>query len=360
MKQRYVADLSLTLINRTGAYHICHDLVANLPDHFAARRYWRLSRAEEPRGLARRILGSAMLFELTHPRLAGSLPKWDCARRPNQRTLFLDPLYVVRSALDSKDIVLCHDVGPISKPELFDTDVTRLYREAYRLICRARPGMVFVSAASRREFIKHFGDDFPFLEVIPLYVRSGSSEGDESAPAGVKRPFLLTVAALELRKNYLRSIEAFDRSGLRNRGFSYVFCGPRANHAKAVEDLARRTDGVVSLGYVNDAEVRWLYRHASGFVLPSLLEGFGLPALEAAQHGLMSLVSFDGALPEAVGEGAILVDPTAPEAIAEGMRTLVDMPCHERKARVGVAKQRAATLSLERYVSRWSELLGSA
>ena len=360
MPPRYVADLSLALINRTGAYHVCHDLVRGLPEFFSATRYWRLYRSREPRGLLRRLFGKAMLFELSHTGVTERLPVWDRHRGARPRTLFLDPLYVLHASLDSNDIVLCHDIGPVSMPELYDAETCTLYRKAYARIRESRPGMVFVSEASRTDFIARFGDDFPFLEAIPLYVRPGSNHGQMTKPAAIEGPFLLTVAALETRKNYLRTIEAYAASGLRERGFSYVFCGPRANQTEAVEELARRTPGVIWLGFVTDAELRWIYRHASGFVLPSLLEGFGLPALEAAQHGLLSVISHDGALAEAVGGAAITVDPKAPADIARGMREIIEMPPAEREARLAVAQRHAAELTYARYIARWSRLLASA
>ena len=360
MSGRFIVDLSLTLINRTGAYHICKDLTEHLPGHFYQKRYWRFHRIVEPRGVLRKLLGKAMLLELNHPSLTTHLSTWDWGCPARYRTLFLDPLYSLHSKLGRDDIVLCHDVGPVSAPELFDPRVTTLYKKAYDRIHHSRPGMVFVSEASRQAFTELFGTDFRFLEVIPLYVRSGSLSGASRAPLGIAQPFLLTVASQEIRKNYLRSIEAFGLSGLHDRGYSYVFCGPRANQSRQIEKLAQRTPGVHSLGYCDDEELRWLYRHASGFVLPSLLEGFGLPALEAAQHGLLSVISHDGALPEAVGGGAVLVDPKVPEAIATGMRRLIDMPPCERASRLSTAQRHVAGLTFDHFVSRWSHLLETA
>lgn len=360
MQQRYVADLSLALINRTGAYQICRDLMAGLPDAFSGKRYWRLSLAEEPQGLRRRLLGRAMLFELSRPALFRALPDWDRSRRTGEPTLFLDPLYTLHTRILGGDIVVCHDVGPVSMPHLFEPATSRLYRRAYERIRRAKPGMVFVSESSRAAFTALFGSDYPFLAVIPLYVRPGSAEGAERRPAGVTEPFLLTVAALEVRKNYLRTITAFGRSGLHDRGYSYVFCGAQANQTREIRELARRTPGVTGLGYLTDAELRWLYRHAGGFVLPSLLEGFGMPALEATQHGLLSVISHDGALKEAVGGGAILVDPEQPDSIALGMRRIVEMSEQERASQLNVARRHAGTLTLERFVERWSNLLAAA
>jgi glycosyltransferase involved in cell wall biosynthesis len=255
--------------------------------------------------------------------------------------------------------VLCHDVGPLTHTELFDAGTTAMYRRAYAQVQRAKPGVVFVSEASRAEFAQLFGEDFRFLKVIPLYVRKSLEGGEEQAPPGVTKPFFLTVGGLEVRKNHKRIIEAFVNSGLKNRGYSYVFCGPRGNSADAVQALAAATPGVHGFGYLSDAEVRWLYHNAAGFVLPSLLEGFGLPPLEAAQRGLVSIVSRDGAQKEAVGEGAILVDAKSVSDIATGMLLLADMPEDERQHRLTLARSHADALSQERYLERWSDLLSS-
>jgi glycosyltransferase involved in cell wall biosynthesis len=354
----YIADFSLALINRTGAYYICRDIVEGASDAFAEVRYWRCRGENEPSGLRRRLLGRAMLLELR------ALGRWNMLARPRGGggafpTLFLDPLYALRSRLQKRDIVLCHDVGPISHPELFDDVTSRLYQEAYDTIKSEKPGIVFVSQASRNEFVARFGSDYRFLEVIPLYVRQELGSLDERAPDGIGTPFLLTVGALETRKNYRRIIEAFRASGLHRRGYTYIFCGPRGNSASEVETLVTQTEGVRYLGYRSDAEVRWLYRHATGFVLPSLLEGFGLPALEAAQQGLVSVIGSGEAQREAVGEGAILVDPHSVESIRDGILELVDMGSAERRRRLDLAQRYAADLSKERFVRSWSQLLGS-
>lgn len=351
---KFIADFSLALINRTGAYYICRDIIISLPEYFAVKRYWRLLRQREPQGLVRKLLGRAMLAELAHAGVAGVLP-WP--RRPDLPTLFFDPLYVLNAPLEARDIVLCHDVGPVSHPALFPSKTTELYRRAYQAIRRAKPGMVFVSETSRAAFADRFGTDYRFLCVIPLYVRTPMTASESRQPDGVEPPFLLTVAGLEVRKNHRRIIAAYERSGLREQGCQYVICGPRGNSAQEVQQLAAATQGVVNLGYASDAELRWLYQNASAFVLPSLLEGFGVPPLEAAQYGLISIVSADGAQHEAVGEGAILVDPLSTDSIAEGMRRVAEMPADERAERVALAREHAGRLSKERYIARWAALL---
>lgn len=352
---RYEADFSLALINRTGAYHVCREIVRGLPQHFSQTWYWRFICKTEPEGVVRKILGRLMLMDLGRQvRRAAPIVQHGSGTSP---TVFMDPLYVLRGGPKVSDIVLCHDVGPITHPWLFDVPTVAAYHRAYAMIRDAGPGMVFVSEASRREFVRLFGDGFRFLEVVPLYVRDSIDSGDVDCPDAVPERFVLTVAATEVRKNYPRGIAAYVELGLNARGIGYVICGPRGNAELEVANLARAAPGVVKLGFVSDAQLRWLYERASGFVLPSLLEGFGVPALEAGRRGLVPLVSAGGALEEAVGAGGVTVDPENISELADGFVRLVDMSAGERCERLQLLQAHAATLTRARYLERWSELL---
>lgn len=351
---KYLGDFSLALINRTGAYYICRDIVNELPEQFAAIRYWRMLGNQEPSWFVRKAFGKAMLTELGSLR---TYTKGSRKRLGEFPVLYFDPLYVLNSDLDERDIVLCHDVGPITHTDLFPPETTGNYTEAYNLMRARKPGMVFVSEASKNAFIELYGDDFRFLKVIPLYVRTELIEGPAVPPADIKTPFFLTVGALEVRKNHRRIFEAFTKSGLREEGYSYVYCGPRGNSAKEVKALGRETEGVINYGYLKDEELRWLYRNATAFILPSLLEGFGVPPLEAALHGLVSVVSKHGAQREAVGDTGILVDEMSVEDIARGMREAAAMSEEEKHERALRAEEYARMLSKERFVESWRRLL---
>jgi glycosyltransferase involved in cell wall biosynthesis len=353
----FIADFSLALINRTGAYYASRDVVTNLRSKFARVRYWRVFQQDEPEGWRRLLLRRLMFLEW---RYLGAT-SWSWPRGSKfLPTVFFDPIYALYAGLDRRDIVLCHDVGPITHPALYEDATARTYKEAYRVICEKAPGMVFVSEASKREFVALFGSQFRSLDVIPLYVRAGAQLGADERPEDIDMPFLLSVGALGERKNFPRAIRAFERSRLHDRGYSYVLCGPRGSDDQETLALAKATPGVVIAGYLRDTELRWLYRNAAGFVLPSLLEGFGMPALEAAEHGLVALVSRGGALEEAAGGGAILVDPMSVDEIAAGMVQLVDMPDEERSSRLSLTRQHAAELTLARFVQSWSDVLSTA
>jgi glycosyltransferase involved in cell wall biosynthesis len=83
---------------------------------------------------------------------------------------------------------------------------------------------------------------------------------------------------------------------------------------------------VVQAGVVTDAELKALYRHALALVLPSLYEGFGLPAVEAMRQGCVVIAARAGSLPEVCGAAALYVDPLSVADIAAAMQRLAAEP----------------------------------
>jgi glycosyltransferase involved in cell wall biosynthesis len=354
---RLLIDCSLSLINRTGAHYISEDLTAAFADRAILRR-WRLLTQQLPSGILRKIFGRLMVQEIALLGTSSSL-LWPEPRAAKLKRLFLDPLYVSRSRLESSDIVLCHDIGPLSHPELYDRGTVDAYGKAYQKIAAAQPGMVFVSKGSQLAFEARFGTAFRFLRTVSLYVRTGSVSGPSEPIPEVLRPFFLTVGALETRKNQKTAIEAFERYGFAQRGLSYILCGANGAGAEEIQAAAARTPGVKVLGYVSDAQLRWLYREASAFVLPSLLEGFGMPALEAALHGLVPILSRDSALSEAVNGAALQVDPHSVPEIGAAMESVLALDEGRRSELKDALILHAQSATRERFLAQWEDLISS-
>jgi glycosyltransferase involved in cell wall biosynthesis len=352
---RLLLDCSLSLINRTGAHYIAEDLVSEFGNEGIVRR-WRLLGRQLPAGTVRKICGRLMLQEITRLGTSGSF-LWPEPKTAKLKRLFLDPLYVIRSRLEPSDIVLCHDIGPVTHLDLYDSGTVNAYQKAYAKIAEVQPGIVFVSNASRLAFEARFGTKFRFLRVIPLYVRTGSLTGNTEAIPGIQRPFFLTVGALETRKNQRIAIEAFGRYGFARRDVSYILCGARGAGADEILAMAASTPGVKVLGYVSDAQLRWLYQEASAFVLPSLLEGFGMPALEAALRGLVPVVSRDSALAEAVNGAAIQVDPYSVSDLGQAMESVLALDERKNKELKKALITHAQGATRERFLAEWNNLI---
>jgi glycosyltransferase involved in cell wall biosynthesis len=100
-----------------------------------------------------------------------------------------------------------------------------------------------------------------------------------------------------------------------------------------VEDLGRAplAGHARHVGYVSGDDRVRLYREASVVVLPSLDEGFGLPALEAMTAGVPVIVSSRGALPEVVGAAGLIVEPDDVSGLASAMERVLSDPALARE-----------------------------
>jgi glycosyltransferase involved in cell wall biosynthesis len=173
---------------------------------------------------------------------------------------------------------------------------------------------------------------------------------------------ILFVGTIEPRKNVPALLRAYERVAARRPDVPpLVLAGRSVEQSPEIlagtesPDLAGR---VRYLGYVSDGERQRLYREASMLVLPSLEEGFGMPALEAMTVGVPVVASRRGALPEVVGDAGTLVDPLDGQALADAIEATLDPARSDAHARAGIVRARrfswsdsAATL-LEAY--RWA------
>jgi glycosyltransferase involved in cell wall biosynthesis len=350
-------EFTLALNNRTGKYFFCKDLIEASRDLIRACYYWRLPFADLPHRYLARVLGRFARIEVDMRVRSPSSYRFLPPLSRSRPMVFTDPRECVLYRMKPQDVVLCHDMGPLTHPELYSPQVEQLYAAAFARIKAARPLMLFVSDASRREFSRLCGSDYPLMDVVHPPLRSGIASGAERAVQNVPEKFFLTVGAIGARKNQVRSIEAFKASGLADAGYAYVICGGPEPGAENVVSLARDTAGVILTGYVDDEQLRWLYKNAAGFVLPSLLEGFGLPAAEAIDYGLVPLLSGGGALQEVAGDAAIYVDPLDVDAISAGMRSIASLSDEERVARLIRLRQSITRFSLENAIATWRSAL---
>jgi glycosyltransferase involved in cell wall biosynthesis len=146
---------------------------------------------------------------------------------------------------------------------------------------------------------------------------------------GVKRPYLLSVATPEPRKNLdtvLRAFISLKKEG-KLRKHQLVLAGPTGWKNRALtERLGQaRKHGVVLPGYVPDELMPILYTQTDALVFPSLYEGFGMPVLEARACGARVVTSDIPELREAGDEYVIYVEPTL-EGVKDGILRAIGSP----------------------------------
>lgn len=187
------------------------------------------------------------------------------------------------------------------------------------------------SEYARRTIVSRLGLGPERVTVIPLGVapefRPVPFDEAVGRRYGVRRPYVLAVGNFLPHKNLARLVQAF--AGLPEsvrRDCLLVLAGDDAGRGDAVLAEADRLGigkQVVLTGVVADADLPVLYAGCETFVIPSLDEGFGLPAVEAMACGAPVIASDRASLPEVVDKAGLLVDPSRAEAISSALASVL-------------------------------------
>jgi len=162
---------------------------------------------------------------------------------------------------------------------------------------RSATRIATISRWSRDEIAKRFRLDEDTIAVLPLGPDPFFTPGDERSPFA--EPFVLFVGGAERRKNLSRLMRGFARA-FTDGDVRLVIVGDVDADASYPLTVIPRAD---------DAQLRALYRTARAVAVPSLAEGFGLVVAEAQACGAAVVAADAGAIREAGGDAAVLVDP---------------------------------------------------
>ena len=246
-------------------------------------------------------------------------------------------------------VVTIHDLAYRLAPEAH-LGVLGLGMRVLVPLAGRRSHRIIVDATSTRDDVEALLRIAPSrIDVVPLGLGAGL-RADPMPEAELRaklelngRPIALSVSAKRPHKNLSRLIGALALIPVERRPV-LVLPGYSTRH----EDQLRRraaelgvTGDVRFLAWVDQAELEGLYSAAACFVFPSLMEGFGLPVLEAMARGVPVSCSARGALGEVAGDAALVFDPESEAAIAATIERLIgDPPTADRLRAAG--RERAA------------------
>jgi glycosyltransferase involved in cell wall biosynthesis len=179
---------------------------------------------------------------------------------------------------------------------------------------------------------------------------------------------ILIHGAADERKNVYRIFQAAWRWMKRGHKFQLFIQGMDEAELKCTDYLEQAqilgiSPYITWMGNVNREELAQSYAQVDLFLYPSLLEGFGLPLLEAFACGTPVVTSNTTALPEVAGNAAFLVDPQSPEAIAQAVEKVMTKPALRRQMIARGFKrsqqftwEKTARLTLQAYEELGAEL----
>lgn len=238
----------------------------------------------------------------------------------------------------------------------FSTHLTYWY---HKFSLKKADRIVSISNATKKDLIALFPAITP-EKVKTIYF--GFHRISKIPPTSMAVPdrFFLFVGVFKERKNVLNVVRAFELFLKTHPGYTLILAGKaEGEYARKVRDYIRRQGlehAIIEQGFVSDAELSFLYKHAIALVFPSVIEGFGFPVLEAMDCSLPVITSHTSSLGEVGKDAALLVNPESAEEIARSMARLVEN-AQLRAELIQKGLKRANDFSWDRTASEVMELI---
>ena len=226
------------------------------------------------------------------------------------------------------NILTVHDVIPLSHPWLMDrwSTIAKAVGKTLEYTLKTADKVICVSETTKKELLNRFHVDERKLHVVyqpcrySLIPEVDDGECDQAlleALGLANQPYILFVGAIEPKKNLFNLLKAVQQNkSLPRLVVVGQFAWSSDRERALIADLKGR---VQHLGYLPDRELELVLNNASAFVFPSIIEGFGLPALEAMWKGVPCVLSDIPVFRELFADHAQFVDWYDPQSISDGI-----------------------------------------
>jgi glycosyltransferase involved in cell wall biosynthesis len=239
---------------------------------------------------------------------------------------YLIPLYTpsfTRTVATVLDLIWRDHPATYSVPKLMFKKVF------FKRSLRKADAIIAISQFTADRIIKAFGSDLKDkIHVVYCGLRTAFKQAAKEIPTSIpySYEYLLAVGKFLPHKNYRRLIEAYGRLDTQ---YHLVIVGPWSDYAEYLYNYVKQlglTGRIHFLHNVDDAQLVHLMRNAALFIMPSLVEGFGLPILEAMAVGTPIACSRIPVFVEVCGDAAVYFNPLDVADIATTLRQVLDSP----------------------------------
>ena len=308
------------------SYHLLRALLPNLREQYDVTLYFRQPpQVEDFAGINCRVIPFPRLW--THIRLS-----WEMAF--NAPDLLFIPAHVLPIIHPRRSLVTVHDLGYRYFPRTHPVK-QRLYLDlSTRWNAHMASHVLADSDATRQAIVREYHVSPEKITVAYPGYRSNLKRQDNpvvlsamKARYGILGDYVLHIGRIQPRKNLQRLISVFHNLLPRYPELQLVLAGPMGWLSQPIRDHVQQLGiekNVLFPGYIAEEDKSAMISGARVFAYPSLYEGFGFPALEAQVCGTPLLTSTTSSLPEVAGDGAVFVDPEDEDAIAAGLRQLLE------------------------------------
>lgn len=228
-----------------------------------------------------------------------------------------------------KEILFVHDLHPILHPE-FTSFKTNLYNKLFfRLTLRYAYKIIVNSQQTKKELLNYFSinESKIFKIFIPSTIKNPSFHQNTKTnflKRVVKKPFILYIGNLDLRKNLINLIKAFYQIKREKKFFEYklILVGKPGFGYEKIKNFIQNQNyskDITLTGYLSDNNKHYLLSKCKVFVYPSFYEGLGIPIFEAAYFGKPIVSSNVPIVDEIFKKTILIVDPTNIDSITQAI-----------------------------------------
>lgn len=212
-------------------------------------------------------------------------------------------------------------------------DMPRIVFEAKQLVYKLTIGIMIRLCAkiiTPTDYVSkdiHDTLSIPHKKIQRVYLAADKiTESPTKYEQLANKQYILYVGQSSPYKNIERLIEAHQLLKAKHPSLYFVHVGKKDQFTEQYETMVQQKgySQVMFTGFVDDASLRWIYEHAQAYVAPSLMEGFGLPGLEAMQYGIPVVSSNATCLPETYGDSVVYFDPTDTQDMARAIGSVLD------------------------------------
>jgi len=231
-------------------------------------------------------------------------------------------------------IITIYDIIPIIKPGLH-RDISLLKHKLFlKRILKHTDKIITISKSTKRDIKNELNVPPEKIEIVypgldNNFLKNKKEQKDHIIlnKLGIKIPYIFFNGTLEIRKNLLNLILAFEYLKLKERiPHMLVLSGKKGQGFNKIKTKSIYSDfakDIKILGYTDIHNLLVLYRNSDLFVYPSFYEGFGMPPLEAMASGSPVITSNTSSLPEVVGSSALTVDPYNAKELKNTMKKII-------------------------------------
>ena len=236
--------------------------------------------------------------------------------------VFWSPAHYMPFYIGGKSVVTIHDLAYEYFPQLFlPSDLYKLKTWSRQAVKQATK-IIAVSEATKQDLVKLYKVSEDKITVIHNGYDSSIFNIQTKTKRTIMGDYILFLGTIQPRKNAIKLVQAFHllkRQGYKGKLIIAGSVGWLADETLDAINNSPEVKDISVTGYVSDETRKALYTYADVYVLPSLYEGFGVPAIEAMGCGAPVAVANNSSLPEVVGDAGVLFNAIDPADIARAV-----------------------------------------